>query len=158
MEAKGRDHRSGLFAGCTTTQPLRMQTVTDGAPCWVRCNTGDTYQLAHRIISAVATSLKSHKTSRYCWSTPKCRNWLSNMLSLKAKKLIKFPQEKVLLELCRGLANSIRPLNETSAGSIFASLVHGVRRARALVRPQAVCLTVPCLAVRNPAPECRWTS
>jgi hypothetical protein len=32
------------------------------------------------------------------------------MLSLKAKKLSKFPQQKVLLELCRRLANSIRAL------------------------------------------------
>src|SRR5262245_29344778 len=38
---------------------------------------------------------------------------VSHMPSLKAKKPRKIPQEKVLLELCSGFANSIRPLNET---------------------------------------------
>jgi hypothetical protein len=45
---------------------------------------------------------------------PSAEICVSNMPALKAKKLRQLLQEKVLLELCRGLANSIRPIYETS--------------------------------------------
>jgi hypothetical protein len=41
----------------------------------------------------------SHKTPRYCWRIQKCRSLCILLPSLKAKKLEKLPQEKVLLEL-----------------------------------------------------------
>jgi hypothetical protein len=49
------------------------------------------------------------KTPRYCWPTPKYQNWCAQHASFEGKKLRKRPQEKVRLERCRRLANSIRP-------------------------------------------------
>jgi hypothetical protein len=43
----------------------------------------------------------------------------SNMPSLKAKKLRKLPREKVLLELCKWLANSITPFAGTGCGGVM---------------------------------------
>jgi hypothetical protein len=44
---------------------------------------------------------------------PRTEIGVPNLPSWKAKKLSQLPQEKVLLELCRRLANSIPPFFET---------------------------------------------